>query len=326
MEFYPFYSGSTIEPLDKTLFAATPENLVFSGGGIKGLAYLGAIKALEERNLSAGIKGYAGASAGAITAALLAIGMDADELKRHMMAVDYSIFLKKSNVNIEALADNPRRLLDPRIGGVVALDEVMHKGLCDGSLFTKWLTRLFVTKGFSKTTTYKELYEAKGTQLKVVLCNVNYGKTVIASYENTPKMPVIASVRASMAIPFIYWPFEWEGDIYVDGGTMYNYPIELFDAKCPREKTIGFLLTAQKHVLNPERKDDQHLGQHIIRLYEALMNVDNEYCFRMGNHKRTVFIDTKGMDILDFNAPKEEKEKIAQEGYEATIQFFNRLE
>lgn len=57
-----------------------PEGLVFSGGGIKGLAYVGAIKALEEKNLFQKVKRFAGASAGAITAALLAIGMSPDEL------------------------------------------------------------------------------------------------------------------------------------------------------------------------------------------------------------------------------------------------------
>jgi len=62
---------------DKT---TTPESLVFSGGGIKGLAYVGAIKALEEKQLFQNVKRFAGASAGAITAALLAIGMGADEL------------------------------------------------------------------------------------------------------------------------------------------------------------------------------------------------------------------------------------------------------
>lgn len=323
MEFYPFFSSQQIDSLEKKPFVTTPENLVFSGGGIKGLAYLGVIKALEAKSLASGIVGYGGASVGAITAALLAIGMKADELKGHMMAANYNLFLKRSNVNIEALADNPRRLLDPRIGGVVAFDELFHKGLCDGTFFKKWLTRLFTAKGFSAATTYKDLYEATGKVLKVVLCNVQYGKTVIASHENTPKMPVVDSVRASIAIPLIYWPFEWEGDLYIDGSTMYNYPIELFDKEFSQEKTLGFLLTTKKHVINPERKDDQDLWQHISLLYEALMNVDNEYCFRLGNQKRTIFIDTKGIDILEFNAPKEEKEKLIQEGYNATIQYFN---
>lgn len=324
MKFYPLFADTRMDALDNHFFVTAPENLVFSGGGIKGLAYLGVVKALEEKHLAEDIKGYAGASAGAIIAALLAIGMKADELNRHMMALDYNLFLKRSNVNVEALAENPRRLLDPRVGGVVAFDEVMHKGLCDGSFFTKWLTRLFVSKGFNAHTTYKELYERNKKVLKIVLCNVNFGKTVIASHENTPKMPVIASVRASMAIPFIYWPFEWEGDLYVDGGTMYNYPIELFDKECSPEKTLGFLLTAEKQILNPERKDDQNLWQHIARIYEALMNVDNDYCFRMGNQKRTVFIDAKGMDILEFNASNEEKENLAQEGYRATIHYFSQ--
>ncbi|MBC7959674.1 MAG: patatin-like phospholipase family protein [Vallitaleaceae bacterium] len=302
-----------------------PDNLVFSGGGIKGLSLIGAIKALEDAGKMAAIKGYAGTSAGAITAALLAIGMNADELQRQMMSMDYNLLFKRSNINIQALAQNPRKLLDPLIGGLVAYDEVQHKGLCDGSFAAIWLNRLFQLKGFSKDTTYRELYKATGKCLKITLCNLNYGKTVIASYENTPELPVIHSIRGSMAIPFIYWPFEWKGDVYVDGGLMYNYPIEIFDDSCSWDKTLGFLLTAKEQVNNPARKEDRNLWEHIGRLYEALMRVDDEYCFRTDNQKRTVFIDTKEVDVLDFDLSKEGKEALYKEGYMVTRNYLGAV-
>lgn len=322
MQYYPCYFEEDMNLPEKIPFANRPKNLVFSGGGIKGIAYLGAIKAIEEKNLLSEIKGYAGASAGAITAALLAIGMTSEELNRYMIDFNYNMLLKKSNVNIEKIVENPKHLLDPIIAGIVAYDEVLHKGLCDGTYFMRWLTRLFNIKGFGVGTTFKQLYDATGNNLKIALCNVSYGKTVIANYEHTPDMPVINSVRASMAIPFVYWPFEWEGDIYVDGGTMYNYPIELFDRDWERDQTLGFLLSAKEQIFKPKRKDDENLCQHIGCVYEALMNVDYEYCFRMNNQIRTVFIDTKDVNVLEFNVSKEDKNKLIQEGYEATIRYF----
>jgi NTE family protein len=42
------------------------QNLVFKGGGVKGIAYVGALKALEEANVMAQITGFAGTSAGSI--------------------------------------------------------------------------------------------------------------------------------------------------------------------------------------------------------------------------------------------------------------------
>ena len=56
------------------------ENLVFEGGGVKGLAFCGALKVLEERGIITDVKGLAGSSAGAITAGLLACGYTSDEI------------------------------------------------------------------------------------------------------------------------------------------------------------------------------------------------------------------------------------------------------
>jgi exoenzyme U len=57
------------------------ESLVFSGGGAKGAAYPGAVKALEDAKVLAGVKTVSGSSAGAITASLIAAGNSADEFK-----------------------------------------------------------------------------------------------------------------------------------------------------------------------------------------------------------------------------------------------------
>lgn len=64
-------------------------SLVLSGGGAKGAAYPGAIKALEEQGKLAEIRTLSGSSAGAITAALLAAGMSADEFKALSDEMDF---------------------------------------------------------------------------------------------------------------------------------------------------------------------------------------------------------------------------------------------
>lgn len=54
-----------------------PAHLVLSGGGAKGIAFPGMVQALEEADKLKGVKVVSGSSAGAISAALLASGMDA---------------------------------------------------------------------------------------------------------------------------------------------------------------------------------------------------------------------------------------------------------
>jgi NTE family protein len=59
-------------------------NLVLEGGGIRGVAYVGALKTLQEQNLMQGIKQIAGTSVGSIVAGMVAVGYTADEMK-HIM-------------------------------------------------------------------------------------------------------------------------------------------------------------------------------------------------------------------------------------------------
>jgi two-component system, response regulator YesN len=91
MEFYnPDITNKTKENLISTAFgtpALTPdriENLVFSGGGTKGIAYVGVLRVLDQMGISTKIKRYTGASAGAIMAALLATGMSTDDIEKNL--------------------------------------------------------------------------------------------------------------------------------------------------------------------------------------------------------------------------------------------------
>ena len=55
------------------------------------------------------------------------------------------------------------------------------------------------------------------------------------------------------------------------------------------------------------------------------MNVSHEYCFRMGNHHRTVFIDPAGVGTLDFKLTEDQKKALKDNGYKATIAYLENL-
>ena len=71
-------------------------NLVFSGGGVRGVAYVGAIDALGAAKILPDVRRVAGASAGAITAGLLAAGADAPRFSALFRSLDFPSFLKDS--------------------------------------------------------------------------------------------------------------------------------------------------------------------------------------------------------------------------------------
>jgi predicted acylesterase/phospholipase RssA len=79
--------------------------LALEGGGGKGLAYLGALEALEELKALKQLKVVAGASAGAITAMLLAVGMTAKDIRQYLQETNFDTFY-----------DPPKPRMRPRIG------------------------------------------------------------------------------------------------------------------------------------------------------------------------------------------------------------------
>ena len=66
------------------------QNLVFEGGGVKGVAYGGVIDVLEQRGITPRITNVAGTSAGSITAALVSLGYSAADFKDIMMRLDFT--------------------------------------------------------------------------------------------------------------------------------------------------------------------------------------------------------------------------------------------
>ncbi len=311
------------------------ENLVFSGGGTKGVAYVGVLQVLDKMGISQNIKRYAGASAGAIVAALLAIGMSTDKIEKNL-PTSYMKFLDPEKGSADDIMSELEKI-GKLIGGSIDLWDILkviwksslvidpekaHMGLFQGIAFLDWVKACFESNNISGDITFKQLHDKTGKELHLMLCDSNYGKTLVANHINTPDMAVAFAVRCSMAIPFFFYPMTYNGDLFVDGGTMYNYPIEIFDTETNPEHTLGFILSTASSILWPERSNDNDLMQHIGRVVGAIMKVSSEYCFREGNASRTVFVDPAGVNSINFNLTTEQIKALKENGTKAAMTFF----
>ncbi|HAT8710045.1 TPA: VipD [Legionella pneumophila] len=88
------------------------KGLVLSGGGAKGISYLGMIQALQERGKIKNLTHVSGASAGAMTASILAVGMDIKDIKKLIEGLDITKLLDNSGVGFRARGDRFRNILD----------------------------------------------------------------------------------------------------------------------------------------------------------------------------------------------------------------------
>ena len=102
-------------------------NLVFQGGGVRMLAYHGAIKALEETGILSQIERVAGTSAGALTATLISFRLPANETIELFQSVDLSkVPTRKS---IEDIAWDPPQFLESQINRLVSNWDAMRRFL-----------------------------------------------------------------------------------------------------------------------------------------------------------------------------------------------------
>lgn len=282
------------------------ENLVFEGGGIRGIAYVGAIRYLEEQNLLLNIKKIAGSSAGAITAGLLAIGCSSKQLEQVLM-----------NMNFEDLKDK-RCCCIGRCWGLAN-----NFGVYKGKAFEDWYERFVKHTTGIDHITMKQIQEKYGIHLILCVSNLNEQKVEYISPETHPDMPLCCAVRASMGIPLVYEVKRQSGNIYVDGGLLNNYPINVF--KDEMDVTLGLKL-----VMDQEERDNQiyHGRDEIknIKDYALLlinsMSLQIERGYIKDNYwQRTITINTGNISSFVFDIPDETKRHLVHAGYQATKEF-----
>lgn len=237
------------------------EILVLSGGAAKGAAQLGALHCLKKHNMLNNIKTIAGTSVGAMIGMLYCAGYRPMELFK---------FIKLLNMeNIKS----------------IKLPNFLTKyGLDDGSRMTLIFVKLMGAKGFDQNITFKEFYKISKIKLIVTGACINDKKIYYFSHETYPEMKVIDAVRISMSIPIIFTPFIFDGKMFVDGGCIDNFPINLFNHEI--EKVIGI------HVADsyPNVKDIDSLESYLVNMIRCIMEGMSHHVTKSYNHRYIITI------------------------------------
>jgi len=215
-------------------------NLVFEGGGVKGIAYVGALEKLAEEELLSEIENVGGTSAGAITALMVGLGYTPEEIRKSMMDLNFSYFLESCRLPVKNVTDFSS--WKDYFGNkwfiawiwifILFLRLYRNYGLCEGINVREWLSEAIKSKTGLENPTFKELYSSdSGENLRKMYfigSNLSEGTSEVYSLEDTEDMRVIDAVRISMSFPLAFAPVEKKG-ARVDGGIVRNYPIKLFD-------------------------------------------------------------------------------------------------
>lgn len=183
--------------------------LALSGGGIRGIAHAGAIKALEENNIKIDVIG--GTSAGSMIASAYAIGYTPNEI--------LELFKKHS----EKLVEINKITMVKEIKNFITKKSIKSSGLKTGE---------DLEKVYNELSKQKNVQKIKDIKMPIIIPSVDIATSKKISFcskkINEPNyidnITIGAAVRASSAFPVIYKPFEYKEHLFLDGGILDNTP------------------------------------------------------------------------------------------------------
>lgn len=280
------------------------KTLVLSGGGIKAISYSGVFKRLAELHeggmIDLKIDRLCCVSAGSIFGMAYSIGYTGDEMRRELI-----------DAKFDKLKD-------------IKLTNIFSKyGIDSGRKITEWIESLLHKKGFDRKTTFKEHYLKTGIRLEVVTTNLNKYKMVIFDHINTPDAPISKAIRMSIGIPLMFTAEEHDGDIYIDGGIMNNFPITLFGDDL--DKVLGVKVISHgefdAHEVNEKIEGVDSYTYHVIACILIQKEKYTSLAETFSDH--TIYIHAEEVnDVINFSLSNEDKEKLIDLGYKAASQFF----
>lgn len=261
------------------------KTLCFSGGSMKGVAFLGALAYLQETEQLAHVEACIGTSIGALAALM---------------------FVTDTHNTIFPLFLQEYTKLLPRYS-LTTLTRLY--GLDNMSAMRRFITEHIL--GGDAGTTFKTLFERAPTKLSVVATSMVTKTATIFNHIETPDVLVIDAVLASAAIPFVYTPIVIDGVHYLDGGLVCHFPI----THCDPASTLGLYLYSEPQSANVGKLSVYQFALHVFDI--VFYHSENTMRQNYGAYKvhEIIFQDKMSLKFLDLKHSKETLKSIYDLGY-----------
>lgn len=287
---------------------------VFSGGGVKGIAIIGALQAIEKKGFT--FKRVAGTSAGSIIAALVAAGYRSEE-----------IFKMMDEINLMDFLDARKTFFPSPIAKWVLL--YWRLGLYKGNVLEKWIAEKLAIKGLR---TFADL---PFNTLRVIASDLTDGRLVVLP-DDLPKygmdintFPIAKAIRMSCSIPYFFEPVKIKSIdgkfVMVDGGVLSNFPMWLFDQENVKKvrPVLGIKLS-HSDTNQPKKNKINNAIQMFEALFETMKDAHDARYISRKHEKNIIFIPTEGILATEFELTADRKQALLQLGEEYANDFFKK--
>ena len=272
--------------------------LVLSGGGAKGAAHIGTIRALEKENIPVDL--VLGTSIGGLVGGLYACGYTADELEQIMKGMDWDYVLtdyhpRKYDSMTKKEYDSKYEIAIPfgsagkdffskELTTEATIRTLMPDGVVHGQNVRNTLSSLLV--GYEDDTNFLRLP-------RPFICIA--ADMVSGEQKVWHSGSLVDAMRSTMSIPGLFKPIKKNGMVLVDGGMLNNYPASLA-AKLGADIIIGVDISSPGYT-------EQEINNLIDIVYQAL-DVMGRSSYEAGRKATSVYIhpDLTGYSMMSFDS------------------------
>ncbi len=285
------------------------KNLVFEGGGIRGLAFIGALKSINDLDKIKHITHIAGTSVGSIFTVLAGCKCSNDELDAYCN----KFFGDFSKINSGIIREGLNFYSNLGI----------HDNICVYNSINLFLSGKFGINNM----TFSQYYEKTGVDITIVGTCMTTRSTVYLNHKSYPDMEVAKAVQISTAIPIFFNVVKWDNKSWVDGGVVDNFPIDYYDCNngSYNNETLGLFLQPSS---TNHSKDQEYPVNNLLDLLEGIEDIqlgDNiQQSIKDPEKRNIVYIDTGSISSINFAITDNDKKFLIDNGYEATTNFLNK--
>jgi predicted acylesterase/phospholipase RssA len=217
--------------------------LIFSGGGAKGSAYIGACYALMDNGIIKGIDSISGSSVGAFNAIFIAIGTSKENY--------YKLFSELSENILNLIGDQYfvnkdlnklSKFISYKINDNISQYFKAHPEILKSNEVKKIQEKIdnSLDINFRDLATLRQIDPETFKGLAIAAMEKDSGKLQIFDYKNNPDTPIVKACIASMSLIPILESCEINGIEYIDGGLKDILPIKYFQEQDPNARILGF--------------------------------------------------------------------------------------
>lgn len=274
-----------------------PLRLILSGGGVRGLSYAGCFLELEKRNLLKKVNEILGVSCGALFGFAFSVGYSPSELNEFVEIFDFTLM----------------QHVEPEI----VFDFLQTYGLDNGKNYERLLETILKEKGFNKDLTFKEHYDSTKFIFRCFASNILNCTLKEFSYKETPNVKLVDAIMASSSIPGYFIPKTIDDTVYVDGGIINNFPINLLTFQ-EIKNTLGFSFSEDHTIISSIPTITDFLNQ----IYTCFYITNKKNILNL--YKNNIIIVKCGdYPMWNFNISYEDKLKLLEIGRKSVENFYN---